>query len=403
MKAFHCAEGSAFNSAPGTRHQFAPKCLDGPEPRGAEARAIVIGVLAGEGIGPEVIDCALGVLRSVANATGLCVEIREGGPIGRDAERMGGTALSTEVIGFCDEVFARGGSILSGPGGGRYVYELRTRFDLFLKISPLQIVNGLPDASRLRPEALFGTDILITRENSGGVYQGAWGERSTASRDRVAEHQFEYAEAQVRRFLHASARLAHARRGRLTVVWKEAGVPSISRLWGDCAREAADAFGVRFTMVDIDLMAYRLIQQAPTFDVIAAPNLFGDVLADLGAVLLGSRGLSFSGNYAEQGHSVFQTNHGAAYDLAGTNRANPVGQIFSLAMMLRDVFGLTLEADSIEEAVRSVWRDGWRTEDVASPDSRIVGTREMSSRVAERAGQIARACLQAPNVRSRVA
>ena len=154
-------------------------------------------------------------------------------------------------------------------------------------------------------------------------------------------------------------------------------------------------------MVDIDLMAYRLIQEAPTFDVIAAPNLFGDVLADLGAVLLGSRGLSFSGNFTDQGHSVFQTNHGAAYDLAGTDRANPVGQILSMAMMLREAFGLTSSLDSIEEAVRSVWHDGWRTEDVASPQTREVGTREMSRRVAERAGQIVRAGLQALQAESR--
>ena len=403
MKAIDCAQGRANGSAAEVVPHRSAAYLDRQEPCGAAAGGIVIGVLAGEGIGPEVIDGTLEVLKSVADAAGLRVEVREGGPIGRDAERRFGTALSADVIQFCAEVFACGGAILSGPGGGRYVYELRKQFDLFLKISPLRIVNGLPDASRLRPEALCGTDLLIARENTGGAYQGTWNERSTASGDRLAEHHVEYTAAQVRRFLRAAARLAQGRHGKLTVVWKEAGLPSISRLWRDCALEAAEAFGVRFSMVDIDLMAYRLIQEAPTFDVIAAPNLFGDVLADLGAVLLGSRGLSFSGNFTDQGHSVFQTNHGAAYDLAGTDRANPVGQILSMAMMLREAFGLTLEPDSIEEAVRSVWRDGWRTEDVASPQTRKVGTREMSRRVAERAGQIARAGLQAPFKRSRVA
>ena len=342
-----------------------------------------------------MIAGALEVLNSVAAATGLSVEIREGGVIGRNAERICGTALSSQVVRFCEDVFAGGGAILSGPGGGRYVYDMRKHFDLFLKISPIQIENGLPDASRLRPEALRGIDFLVTRENTGGIYQGTWGEHESTTGVRVADHHIEYSETQVRRFLRASARLARDRSGRLTVVWKESGVPSISRLWRDCAREAAESIGIEFCMVDVDLMAYRLIHDAATFDVVAAPNLCGDVLADLGAVLLGSRGLSFSGNYTAGRHAVFQTNHGAAYDLAGTDRANPVGQIFSVAMMLRSGFGLQLEADAIEEAVRSVWRDGWRTADVVGPGARLVGTREMCSRVAERAARFLRPSLAA--------
>ena len=240
-------------------------------PRPNHEDIVWIGVLAGEGIGPEVIEGLPETLRSVAEATGLSAEIREGGVIGRDAERNSGTALSMEVIEFCDGIFARGGAILSGPGGGRYVYDLRRHFDLFLKISPLRIASGLPDVSRLRPEALFGLDVLIVRENTGGAYQGTWNEQRTVSGDRLAEHHVEYSEFPRRRFLQAAARLARSRRGELTVVWKESGLPAISGLWWDCARETADALGVRLKMVDIDLMAYRLIQDAPTFDVIARP------------------------------------------------------------------------------------------------------------------------------------
>ena len=201
-------------------------------------------------------------------------------------------------------------------------------------------------------------------------------------------HHFAYAEEQVRRFLDASARLARQRRRDLTVIWKEAGLPAISRLWQDCAQEAAETHGVRLRMVDVDFMAYRLISAPQGFDVVAAPNLFGDVLADLGAALLGSRGVSFSGNYSEAGNAAYQTNHGAAYDLAGTDRANPAGQILSAAMMLRESFGLVHEAAAIQEAVRSVWREGLRTEDVATQGAHIVGTREMGSRIAERVVQI---------------
>ena len=355
---------------------------------------MVIGVLPGEGVGPAVTDGALNVLDHVASASGLTLHLQRGGLIGRDAERAGGEALSAEVVRFCQNVFDQGGAVFNGPGGGRYVYDLRKQFDLFFKISPLRSATGLPGASRLRPDVVADLDILIARENSGGVYQGTWSEHATPAGDRIAEQSFAYSESQVRRFLAAAARLAARRSGKLTVVWKEAGVPAISKLWRDCAEQASRSAGIRCSLVDIDLMAYRLIQDPAAFDVIATPNLFGDVLGDLGAVLIGSRGNSFSGNYTAAGDAVYQTNHGAAYDLAGQDRANPAGQIFSLAMMLRESFGLGREADSIEEAVRSVWREGWRTEDVASPGARVIGTREISALIAEKAGQLVRGKLR---------
>ncbi len=386
MPIFPSEKSSADCPMAPPRAQRWTECLPQP-PRGPAGGALLIGVLPGEGIGPEVIAAALEVLHAVAAAAGLRVEVRTGGPIGRDAEQTCGAALPPPVIQFCADVFARGGAILNGPGGGRYVYDLRKQFDLFFKISPLCIANGVPEASRLRPEALHGTDILLTRENTGGIYQGNWREQSGAGR-RLAEHHLAYTEQQVQRFLQASARLARQRRGRLTVVWKEAGLPSISRLWRDCAARAAEEHAVHWGMVDVDLMAYRLIQEAPAFDVIAAPNLFGDVLADLGAVLLGSRGLSFSGNFGPGGQAVYQTNHGAAHDLAGSDRANPVGQVLSLAMLLRESFSLHREADAVEEAVRSVHREGWRTADVAVPGCRLVGTRALAQKLARKAGQL---------------
>jgi len=360
-------------------HRLSRKRVAGP---------LLIGVLRGEGIGPEVTRAALEVLESVIPRTGLAMEICEGGRIGREAEQIFGTSLPEDVMEFCESVFARGGAILHGAGGRRFVYELRKRFDLFFKISPLQIAYGVSEASPLKLDAMQSVDILATRENTGGIYQGHWEEQNCPSGGRLALHHFAYTENQVRRFLQASARLAKRRSGDLTVVWKEAGIPAISRLWQTCAEEAAQAHGVRLHMVDVDLMAYRLIRTPHMFDVIAAPNLFGDVLADLGAILLGSRGVSFSGNYNDAGNAAYQTNHGAAYDLAGTDRANPAGQILSLAMMLRESFGLVQEAAAIQEAVRSVWREGFRSEDVATQGARVVGTREMGSRIADRAVEI---------------
>ena len=166
---------------------------------------------------------------------------------------------------------------------------------------------------------------------------------------------------------------------------KDGGVPAISEIWRDCAVAAARAAGVECSFANVDLAAYLLIQHAHNLDVIVAPNLFGDVLADLGAVLLGSRGVSYSGNFSSRGAAVYQTNHGAALDLAGTDRANPMGQIFSLAMLLHESFGLTREAALIENAVSQVWREGWRTQDIAAPRHRVVGCEKMGDLVADAA------------------
>jgi 3-isopropylmalate dehydrogenase len=291
--------------------------------------------------------------------------------------------LSDEALAFCKTVLERGGALLNGPGGGRYVYDLRRELDLFFKISPIQTQKGVADASVFRQGHLDAVDILVTRENQGGVYQGSWESRLDAREGEVCSQRFQYSEFQVQRFLLASARLAARRKGRMTVIWKESGVPGISGMWRRCAEAAARDCGVDFEMVDIDLMAYRLIREPRAFDVIATPNLFGDVIGDLGATLLGARGNSFSGNFNAQGWGVYQTNHGAAYDLKGSDRANPCGQLLSLAMLLRESFGLVSEAERIEAAMAAVWKAGFRTADVMGVGTRLVGTAEMGQRIAQ--------------------
>jgi 3-isopropylmalate dehydrogenase len=342
----------------------------------------LIGVLKGEGIGPEVIDSSLRVLSAVEAVTGCHFKIEFGAPIGRDSERHSGKVLPEEVIAFCRDIFVRGGAVLSGPGGGRYVYEMRRVFDLFCKFSPLQVSKELSGAIRLKPEHVRGVDILMVRENAAGLYQGLW-KQDDSSGSRVAEHSFSYSEREVNRILWVAARIARRRRGEITVIYKESGVPAISDLWRDCALEIAGLAGVRCTLLDIDHMAYRLVQHPREFDVVVAPNLFGDILSDLGSVLLGSRGLSFAGSFSANGDGVYQTNHGAAYDLAKTNRANPVAQILSVAMMLRESFHLADAAMLIETAVARIWREGWRTADLAEAGCHIIGTREMGERISE--------------------
>jgi 3-isopropylmalate dehydrogenase len=323
------------------------------------------------------------VLRQLEQAGGQAVEVETGGPIGLAAKLTHGEALPDEVVGFCEDVFARGGAILTGPGGGRYVYDLRRRLGLFLKLVPVQARIGLPQASPLRPEALEGVDMLVVRETFGDIYQGRSEQIRDPNGQPVVRHAFDTREADVHRFLAAASRLARARGGELTVVVKEGGAPALSELWRRCAQEAAAAHAVECSFVDVDLMAYQLVRRPQDFDVVAASNLAGDVLGDLAAVLMGSRGLSFSGNFSADGDAVYQTNHGAAHDIAGSDRANPVGQILSLAMLLRESLGLEREARAVEDGVRSVWARRLRTADVAAAGDEVVGTREMTRHVAE--------------------
>ena len=373
---------------PGSADQATPpRWLDCIAEPTREARSTpLIAALPGEGIGEEVVTAALDVLRSLEQAGGTPVEVETGGPIGHPAEESAGTAFPEEVARFCEATLGRGGAILTGAGGGRYVYDLRRRLDLFLKLVPVSSRHGLPEASPLRPETLGDLDLLLVRENLGGIYQGRSDESLDPDGRRVVGHAFEASESQLRPFLGAAARLAASRHGSLTVVVKQGGAPALAEIWRACALDAATAAGVECSFVDVDLMAYELLKRPRDFDVIAASNLAGDVLSDLTALLLGSRGLSFSGNFSPRGHAAYQTNHGAAYDIAERDVANPVGQILSLAMLLRQSLGLEAEARAVEDAIRAVWADGFRTADIAAPGDRVVGTREMAARIAETAG-----------------
>ncbi len=351
----------------------------------AEKRTfLTLGVLRGEGIGPEVIDATLRVLQAIESCSGeLRFRLRFGGEIGEAAIQDCGQPLSPQVCEFCAEIFADSGAVLAGPGGNRFVYQARRQFALFYKLNPLVPATVPLRASRMRPEYTKNVDILVLRENLGGVYQGTWEEKTSTGTGRMAAQRFWYSEEQIRSILLVAVDFALKRRGELTVVVKPNGVPTISALWVECARELASQYALKLQVLEIDYATFSLIQEPQQFDVVVTPNLFGDILADVGGVLLGSRGLCYGGSFSATNAAIYQTNHGAAYDLAGTDRANPVGQMYSLAMLLRESFGLQREANLIHTAVTWVWQSGIRTDDLAEPGCRSVGTREMGELVAD--------------------
>ena len=341
----------------------------------------LVGVLPGEGIGPEVIAASLALLRTITAHTRYRFEVRTGGKIGLEAQRESGRTLTPQVMGFCEEIFAGGGALLCGPGGGRFVYELRAQFDLFCKLVPLVPLASLGHAGVLRAEARRDVDMLVVRENAGGLYLGEFGTEATPGGVR-AWHRFHYDERQVARILRVAIAAARARRGRLCVVTKPAGIPDISALWERTARALVADSGVALRILEVDTACYQVLAEAQRFDVIAAPNMFGDVLADVAGILLGSRGVTFSANFSPRGCAVYQTGHGAAYDLAGADEANPVGQMQSLAMMLAETFGLPEIAVQVIDAINDTLTAGWRTPDLLEPGCRRVGTAQFAERVA---------------------
>jgi 3-isopropylmalate dehydrogenase len=319
-----------------------------------ETQTVIVGAIDGEGSGP--------------------------GEVGTASAKRTGNCLPPEIIDFCSRVFSRGGAILAGAAGDRFVYEMRRRFTLSYKLNPLRSYPELSAVSRLKPSPEV-LDVLLVRENLAGLYQGIT-EESVSADGRQIRHTFVQDERQVRTVLSVAAEAARGRRKMIAVIGKLSALPSIHSLWHESAVEIAAAAGVEVSFLDVDYAAYKLIQHPESFDVIAAPNCFGDILSDLGGVLAGSRALTFGGSFSDGGASIHQTNHGAAYNLAGTDRANPAGQIFSLAMLLREAFALEREADAIEDAVRAVWRSGWRTEDIAEAGCETVGCRAFSGQVA---------------------
>lgn len=368
------------------RHSITPLTLTGifdNARRHQPSSPYLIGVLPGEGIGPEIIAISLALLEIIEQARPMRFELRWGGKIGKEAIAETGQALSPEVIGFCRQLFREGGALFCGPGGERFVYDLRLEFDLYCKLAPIQPLPALASAGPLKPSTTEGVDIMVVRENTGGLYQGQYGIDETGGKRRAWQH-FDYSESQVTRILNTAAKLAARRQGSLCAITKPGGTPSISRLWEERAIAECATHGVSLRVLEVDNACYQIIADARHFDVVVAPNLFGDIIADNAALLLGSRGMSYSANYSPVGHAVYQTGHGAAHDLACTDRANPIGQILSLAMLLEQSFGLNEIAMEIRQATDDTLAAGWRTADIAVSGCHVIGSRILGEMIASR-------------------
>jgi 3-isopropylmalate dehydrogenase len=253
---------------------------------------------------------------------------------------------------------------------------LRSGLGLFANLRPVKPSAELVDASPLRSEVLDGTDLLVVRELTGGIYFG----RKERTEDRALD-ECVYSAAEVERIARVGFEAARRRRGKVTSVDK-ANVLETSRLWREVVgRVASDYPDVELEHMLVDNAAMQLVASPSRFDVILTENMFGDILSDEGAMLTGSLGMLPSASLGESKPALFEPVHGSAPDIAGTGVANPLATFLSAAMLLRDGLGREEEAASLEAAVESALAAGLRTPDLAAGGEANAGTAEMTDAV----------------------
>jgi len=350
-----------------------------------------IAVLAGDGIGKEVTAQALRVLKAVVGKEAVFTEA----PIGGEGVKAAGDPLPAATL----ELAKKSDAILFGavglpgdemgprnmrPGGG--LLKLRRELALYANFRPAFLFPELVGASSLKPELVEGLDLIILRELNGDIYYGEPRGISTgADGKRVGVNTMRYTEPEIERIAHVGFRAARGRRRKLCSVDK-ANVLETMVLWRETVtRVGKDYPDVELRHLFVDAASMELLRAPKQFDLVLAPNMFGDILSDAAAMLTGSIGMLPSASIGDGNKGLYEPVHGSAPDIAGRDIANPLAAILSAAMLLRHSFGREAEAARIEGAVRSVLAAGKRTADIYRPDGpsgcEKVGTAAMGSAV----------------------
>ncbi|WP_454884526.1 3-isopropylmalate dehydrogenase [Sphingomonas oryzagri] len=330
---------------------------------------MLVALLPGDGIGPEVVAQAKRVLDAVC---GDALSYEEA-PVGGAAYKTQGHPLPPATL----DLAKRADAILFGAVGDpdcdalerrlrpeQAILGLRKELTLFANLRPATLFPELADASALRPEVAKAIDMVIVRELNGDVYFGEKGMRTTPSGRRQGYDVMSYDEDEVARIAHVGFRTARARRGRLCSVDK-ANVLETSQLWRDVVIEVARNYpDIELSHMYVDNAAMQLVRNPGQFDVIVTGNLFGDILSDQASMCAGSIGMLPSASLDANQKGLYEPIHGSAPDIAGQGKANPLATILSAAMMLRYSLGMAAEADRIEAAVAKALAAGQRTADL---------------------------------------
>ena len=355
-----------------------------------------LAVIAGDGIGPEVVREARKVLDRIAEKYEHKICYTD--------LLMGGASIDVHGIPLTDEtieIAKRSDAVLMGSIGGNAatspwyqlpadrrpeagLLKLRKSLGLFANLRPALLYRELKDACPLRSDiSEKGFDLMIMRELTGGLYFGA---RETKEVDGImtAIDTLTYNENEIRRIAKRAFDIAGKRRKKVCSVDK-ANVLDSSRLWRKVVEEVAKDYPeIELTHMLVDNCAMQLVKDPAQFDVILTENMFGDILSDEASMVTGSIGMLASASLNDTKFGLYEPSGGSAPDIAGTDTANPIATILSAAMMLRYSFELDEEADKIEAAVKQVLKEGYRTGDIFSEGCKKVGTSEMGDRIAER-------------------
>jgi 3-isopropylmalate dehydrogenase len=353
-----------------------------------------IAVLPGDGVGEEITRAALTVLDAVAKAGGHSFEYEEGlvGGAAIDAHGSGLSDQTLEVCRACDAVLlgAVGGPKWDDPNSKvrpeQGLLRLRKELGLYANLRPVKLFSSLIDASPLKREIVEGTDLLVVRELTGGLYFGRPSERREGPGGREAVDTMLYDEHEVRRVFRTACEAARKRRKHVTSVDKQ-NVLATSRLWREVVTETAAEFpDVTVEHMLVDTAAMRLMRQPKSFDVVVTENTFGDILTDEASMLAGSMGLLPSASLGEGTLGLYEPIHGSAPSHQGKNDINPVAMILSAAMLLRYSLGLEREAAAVERAVEGALEAGARTYDIADAGraAQTLGTQQMAAEIAKR-------------------
>ena len=337
--------------------------------------------LAGDGIGPEIMEAGLQVLAAVADKFGFTYRVTEKafGGVGIDAEGHPLPQSTLEAAKKADAI------LLAAIGSPQYdgatvrpeqgLLALRKELNLYANIRPVKIFDSLKHLSPLKPERIAGVDFVVVRELTGGIYFG-----DHILEERKARDINDYIYEEVERILRKAFEIARNRRKIVTSIDKQ-NVLATSKLWRRVAEKVAQDFpDVTLEHQLVDSAAMLMITNPAKFDVIVTENLFGDILSDESSVLSGTLGVMPSASHSENGPSLYEPIHGSAPDIAGLGIANPISMILSVAMMLRDSFGRYEDAKRIERAVEQTLAAGILTRDIGGEAS----TKEMTEAIIER-------------------
>lgn len=348
-----------------------------------------IAVLAGDGIGPEIVGQAVKVLEALRRE-GLPIEL-EVAPIGGAGYDAAGDPLPEATLKLAQAADA---VLLGAVGGYQYdklprdkrpeqgLLRIRKALELFANLRPVVLYPELADASTLKREVVAGLDLMIVRELTGDIYFGQpKGIRKRDNGEREGYDTMLYSESEIRRIARVAFDIAAKRRRKVCSVDK-ANVLETSVLWREVVSDVSKEYpAVELTHMYVDNAAMQLVRAPRSLDVVLTGNMFGDILSDEAAMLTGSIGMLSSASLDAKNKGLYEPAHGSAPDIAGKNVANPLATILSAAMMLRYSFGEGEAADRIERAVGKVLAARVRTPDIAFPGAHAVGTAEMGNAV----------------------